>query len=274
MDWQSSRGSRRNRIQKEPGRRNPFFTMVIVVVLMAAAIGIGYLLSRSLLTAFIGSPRPTTTTPQPTAPPTQNPTSTPSGETNPSGVTNPQGTLFTFVADLPEIYYYRVQVIASGSRDNAEKVMQAFHENLTVAVVEPKGELFTVQVGIFGNSNAAKELATALDSSGYPGAFVTEWIISVEEPVELTGDAAWLPSLLAPYAQALALDLQQILQEGEAIEFTAEFPEEATGAQREHFLETRDLMLSWWEEPEQRRPSRLDDIIWHLIEIYSIYGTP
>ena len=52
MDWQSNRGSRKNRIRKEP-EGNPFMLVVVIIVLVIAAVGLGYLISQTILPAFI-----------------------------------------------------------------------------------------------------------------------------------------------------------------------------------------------------------------------------
>ena len=52
MDWQSNRGSRKNRVRKEP-EGNPFMLVVVIIVMVIAAVGLGYLISQTILPAFI-----------------------------------------------------------------------------------------------------------------------------------------------------------------------------------------------------------------------------
>ncbi|MEO0225998.1 MAG: SPOR domain-containing protein [candidate division WOR-3 bacterium] len=82
-------------------------------------------------------------------------------------------------ATPPTAYGYRVQIFASSSRENAERIANNAQSSFTEKVyVEPDGDLFKVRVGDFLVRDDANQLKAKAIQLGFRGAFVVETMIN------------------------------------------------------------------------------------------------
>lgn len=76
-------------------------------------------------------------------------------------------------------YGYRVQIFASSSRENAERIANNAKASFTHGIyVEPEDNLFKVRIGDFITKEEAAQLKAKANQLGFRGAFVVETMVS------------------------------------------------------------------------------------------------
>lgn len=310
MDWQSGRGSRRNRIRKEPEGRNPLVLVLIVVVLMVGAIVLGYLISQAILPMFvtITPAQPSVSVSEPSLPSGSSLVSLPSTEASSEAVSEPSSQASSevvddpesepseeesepsqdpseeqttpetppvgnnYLAQLPVLSYYRVQVASGASNDAATAVMNELIAQSYTSAVVPKSGAFSVQVGMFGDRAAAQALAAEMDAAGYEGAWVTDWSISLSAPAALSADEEAVRKAQEPVVQQLADAVATVLHGGTPSVSGLSLPSSLSAEEEARWNRTVGYVRDWANIPDARTPSLLQEIVSDMQYIYSWFG--
>ena len=79
----------------------------------------------------------------------------------------------------PTVYGFRVQIFASSSKENADRIMTDARKNFTDNIyVEPEDNLFKVRVGDFVLREDADRLKARAVQLGFRGSFIVETMVS------------------------------------------------------------------------------------------------
>ncbi len=85
----------------------------------------------------------------------------------------------TAPAAPPTAYGFRIQIFASSSQENAERIANDAQQSFTEQIyVEPDGNLFKVRVGDFLTREDADKLKVKAAQLGFRGSFVVETMVN------------------------------------------------------------------------------------------------